>query len=96
MHPCEYDLDRNEGEKSLRPAMLPAGIKISPDETLQTTRYKCALTQCKTNKCSCVRAGIKCSKFCHCQQCHNQSEMHMDDSGIEDENNDSKKGTEDE
>ena len=42
VNPCEYDLERNEGEKSLRPAMLPTGIKISPDETLQTTRYKCA------------------------------------------------------
>ena len=31
--------------------MLPAGIKITPDEILETTR-------CKTNKCSYVRAGL--------------------------------------
>ena len=96
LNPCEYDLDRNEGEKSLRPTMLSAGIKISPDETLQKTRYKCASSQCKTNKCSCVRAGIKCSVFCHCQQCYNQSDMHMDGNEIEDENNDSESDREDE
>ena len=96
LNPCEYDLERNEGEKSLRPTMFPAGIKISPAETLQKTRYKCASSQCKTNKCSCVRAGIKCSEFCHCQQYHNQSDVHVDGNEIEDENNDSESGREDE
>ena len=28
--------------------MLPAGMKIAPDEILQTTRCKCASIQCKT------------------------------------------------
>ena len=50
----------------------------------------------KKNKSSYVRAGLNCSKFCDCQQCDNQSEMHMDDNEIEDENNDSESGTEDE
>ena len=48
----------NEQEESLRPTMLPTGIKISPDEILQTTRYKCVSTQWKKYKCSCVRAGL--------------------------------------
>ena len=34
-------------EKSLGPAMLPTGIKTSPDEILQTTPSKCVSTQCE-------------------------------------------------
>ena len=41
LNPCEYGWERNKGEKSMRPFVLPAGIKITSDETLQTTRYKC-------------------------------------------------------
>ena len=58
LNPCEYGWERNEGEKSLKPTILPAGIKIASAEILETTRCKCASTQCKTNKCSCVRAGL--------------------------------------
>ena len=78
LNPCEYGWRRDEREKSLRPSMLPAGRKIAPDEILQTTRCKCASIECKTNKCSCVRTGLNCSKFCDYQQCNNQSDMHMD------------------
>ena len=74
--------------------MLPAGIKIASDEILQITGCKCASTQCKTNKCSCVRDGLNCSEFFDYQQGDNQSDMHMDNE-IEDENNDSESGTED-
>ena len=65
LNPCEYGWERNEGEKPLRPTMLPAGIKIAPDEILQTTRCKCVSTQCNKNKCSCVTAGLNCSEFCN-------------------------------
>ena len=58
LNPCEYGWERNNGEKSLRPTMLLAGVKIAPAEILQTTHYKCVSTQCKTNKCSGVRAGL--------------------------------------
>ena len=51
LNPCEYGWARNEGEKPLRPTMLPAGIKIAPDKILQTTCSKYASTQCKANKC---------------------------------------------
>ena len=47
LNPCEYGWDRNEGEKSLRPTMLSTGIKIAPDEILQTKPCKCVSTQCK-------------------------------------------------
>ena len=66
LSPCEYGWERNEGEESLRPTMLPAGTKVAPDKILQTARCKCASTQCKTSKCSRVRAGLKCSEFCYC------------------------------
>ena len=75
--------------------MLPAGIKIASAEILQTTRCKCASAQCKTNKCSCVRAGFNCSGFCDCEQCNNQSDMHMDLNEIEYGNNENENGTED-
>ena len=42
LNPCEYGWDRNEGEKSLRSTMLSVGIKIAPDEILQTPCCKCA------------------------------------------------------
>ena len=81
--------------KSLRPTMLPTGIKIAPNKILQTTRCKCVSTQCNKNKCSCVRAGLNCSELCDCQQSDDQIDMHMDDNEIEDKNNDNESGTED-
>ena len=42
LNPCEYGCERNEGEKLLRPTMLPGGIKIAPNEILQRTCCKCA------------------------------------------------------
>ena len=82
--PCEYGWERNEGEKLLRPTMLPTGIKIAPDEIPQITRCKCVSTQCNKNKCSCARAGFNCSEFCDCQQSDDQIDMHLDDNEIED------------
>ena len=76
--------------------MLPTGIKIVTSEILQTTRCKYVSTQCNKTKCSYVRAGINCSEFCGCQQRDGQIGMYMDNNEIEDENNDSESGTEDE
>ena len=95
LNPCEYGWETNEGEKSLRPTVLPTRIKVPPDEILQTTRCKCVSIQCNENKCRCVRAGLNCSEFCDCQQSDYQIKMHMDDNENEDKNNDSKSGTED-
>ena len=95
LNPCEYGWEINEGEKSLRPTMFPAGIKIAPDEILQSTRCEYVSNQRKTNKCSWVRAGSNCSEFCECHQCDNQSDIHVDDNVIEDDNNASESGTED-
>ena len=47
LNSCEYAWEGNEKEESLRPTMLPAGIKISPDEILQTTCCKCVSTEWK-------------------------------------------------
>ena len=88
LNPCEYGWERNEEQMLLRPTMLPTGIKIAPDEILQTTCCKCVLTQCNKNKCSCVRSGLNCSEFCDCLQSDDQIGMHMDDNEIEDKNND--------
>ena len=37
-----------------------------------------------------------CAEFRGCEQCDDQSRIHLDDNEIEDENNDSKSCTEDE
>ena len=95
LNPCEYGWERNEGEKPLRPTMLPTGKKIAPDEILQTTHCKCVSIQCNKDKCSCLRAGVHCLEFCDCQQSDYQIDMHMDDNEIEAKNNDSESGTED-
>ena len=75
--------------------MLPGGIKTAPDEIMRTAHCICVATQCNKNKCSCVRAGLNCSEFSDCQQNDDQSDMHMDDNEIEDENNENESGTED-
>ena len=95
LNPCEYGWERNEGEKPLRPTMLPTGKKIAPDEILQTTHCKCVSIQCNKDKCSCLRAGVHCLEFCDCQQSDYQIDTHMDDNEIEAKNNDSESGTED-
>ena len=95
LNPCEYCWERNKGEKSLRPTLLSTGIKIPPNEIVQTTRCNYVSTQCNKKKCRCVRAGLNCSEFCDCQQTDYQIDMHMDDNQIEDENNDGESGTED-
>ena len=42
------------------------------------------------------QAVVNCSEFCDYQQRNDQSDMHRDDNEIENENNDSESGTEDE
>ena len=37
LNSCEYGWERDKGEKSLRPTMLPTRIKITLDEILETT-----------------------------------------------------------
>ena len=76
--------------------MLPTGMKIARDDILQITRCKCVSTQCNKYKCSCVRAGLSCSEFCDCQQSDDQIDMHVDDNEMEDKNNESESGEEDE
>ena len=70
----------------------PHEMKLSPAGHQPSISW----SQGYNNKCSCVRAGLNCSKFCDCQQCDDQSDMRMDDNEIEDENNDSESSTEDE
>ena len=40
--------------------MLLVGIKLAPEKILYAKRCKCASTQCKTDKFSCVSAEINC------------------------------------
>ena len=43
-----------------------------------------------------MRLRRSCSEFFNCQQYDNQSDMHMDDNELDEENNDSESRTEDE
>ena len=60
LNPCEHGRERNEGETSLRPTMLPTGMKIAPDEILQNNTLQMCFNpvQKKKKKPSCVRAGL--------------------------------------
>ena len=92
MNSCEYGWERNEGEKWLRPTKLPTGIKIAPDEILQTTRCKCVSTQYRKT----INATVsELDLICDYQRYDDQSRMQMGDNEIEDEINDSESGTED-
>ena len=82
LDPVEYGWEK-DGE-SLRPIMLPDGTDVAPEKVLQMTRCKCSSSQCKTNRCSCVKTGTNCSEFCRCQDCENQKDLEKSES--EDEN----------
>ena len=79
LDPLEYGWEK-DGE-SLRPIMLPDGTDVAPEKVLQMTRCKCSSSQCKTNRCSCVKTG---TEYCGCQDCENQKDMEKSES--EDEN----------
>ena len=64
--------------------MLPDGTDVAPEKVLQMTRCKCSSSQCKTNRCSCVKTGTNCSEFCGWQDCENQKDLEKSES--EDEN----------
>ena len=82
LDPVEYGWEK-DGE-SLRPIMLPDGTDVAPEKVLQMTRCKCSSSQCKTNRCSCVKTGTNCSEFCGWQDCENQKDLEKSES--EDEN----------
>ena len=52
--------------KTMRPIMMPKGIKIAPDEVLKITRCSCNASHCRTSACSCSSASFSCSQFCGC------------------------------
>ena len=55
--------------------MLPDGTDVAPEKVLQMTRCKCSSSQCKTNRCSCVKTGTNCSEFRGYQDCENQKDL---------------------
>lgn len=87
LDPCNYGWER-DGE-SLRPIMLPDGTDIAPERVLQMTRCKCSTSKCKTQRCSCVKAGTTCSDYCGCQDCDNQRDLTCEkDDYLENDEND--------
>ena len=82
LDPVEHGWEKDG--KSLRPIILPDVIDVAPEKVLQMTQYKCSLSQCKTNRCSCVKTGTNCSEFCGCQDYENQKDLEKSES--EDEN----------
>ena len=72
LDPCNFGWEKSDNNMSLRPIMLPAGTEVAPEQVLQMTRCKYASSQCRTNRCSCVRVGLNCTKFCSCQECVNR------------------------
>ena len=60
--------------KTMRPIMIPKGMKAAPDQILKITRCNCNASHCKTSACSCFSAGLPCSQYCGCQEngCENK------------------------
>ena len=87
LDPCNFGWEKSDKNMSLRPIMLPAGTEVAPEQVLQMTRCKCASSQCRTNRCSCVRVGLNCTEFCSCQECANRRDTQDSDDESEDDNN---------
>ena len=100
LNPCGYGWEINEGEKSLRPTLLPIETKMAPDKILQTASHKCISTQYKKNiiiiNAAVSELDLTFQSSVIVNKCDDQSDMHMDNNEIENENNDSQSGTEDE
>ena len=47
-------------------------IPIAPDSILSFINCGCK-TGCSTNRCSCKKAGLKCSDLCKCEGCENST-----------------------
>ena len=45
----------------------------APSALLEAVHCKSCTTGCTTRRCKCVKNGMKCSKLCTCESCHNQA-----------------------
>ena len=86
---CSVSISKTIGHQKMYiwihfPIILPNGKDVAPEKVFQMTRYKYSLSQCKTNRYSCIKTGTNCSEFCGCQDCENQKDLEKSES--EDEN----------
>ena len=45
----------------------------APKSVMQTTKCQCKANPCTGNRCSCLKAGMKCTALCGCRDCNNRS-----------------------
>ena len=83
LDPCDYGWEKDING-FLQPVMLPKGVPVAPEEVLTMTRCKCSASKCHNGRCSCFRAGLKCTKLCSCNQCENQNEQSVESEHEED------------
>ena len=46
----------------------------APESLLEFVQCKCK-TECKTQRCSCLKSGLKCTEVCSCSQCLNNPQV---------------------
>lgn len=92
LDPCDYGWEKRENGESITPTMLPRGVDVAPEQVLKMTRCNCSSSQCKSRKCACVKADVKCSEFCGCKNCENTTDLHSNEDSDDDEDSDSDEG----
>lgn len=55
----------------------------APDSLLEYVQCKCK-TGCKTQRCSCLKAGLRCTDFCGCADCQNGQPEESDEEKLSD------------
>ena len=70
--------------------VLWSTLPVAPDCVMNCVYCLCKKTWCRSNKCSCKKAGLKCTSMCHCAkvQCENRQDPQDSDSNSEDDGGD--------
>ena len=59
-------------------------LSPAPDSVLEFVNCKCT-KGCESNRCSCLKSGMKCTDVCKCTNCNNCKESSSNDSDDSDE-----------
>lgn len=60
----------------------------APDSMIECVQCKCK-TGCKTQRCSCLKTGLRCTELCSCNDCQNDQLKTDEDNGNGDEESES-------
>ena len=70
-------------------------IQPAPDAVLHLVKCGCATEKCSTNRCQCLKAGLKCTDLCSCMDGRDELCDNVADSDEEDNDEPDDDGDED-